>query len=347
MKLCLWLLLLTLAVPLQAAPPVGYYQVWGDEFDGPALNRTFWRLDLGARRDAINTPRSVLCNGSNLVITTFTTNSIHYTAIITSQDRFVLKYGYLESSINFDDSPGMWSAYWLESPTMGTYIGDPAYAGIEIDICEHRKVDYNGNNIDGIGQVNLHWDGYGADHKAIGSGDLNAGLGTGFHSLAVQWTDTNYVFLYDGAQRWATSAALSRRSEYILLSAEVLSNSWAGVIPPIGYGDLTTSTTRLYVDYVRYYAPTTTVFWQGSASGSWTNPGNWIAGLAPTPNDDIVFSLLSTSNRSTTLDQDYSIRSLSLLETAGSVTIKSNTLTIGSGGIDMVSAMYNLSSAPV
>ncbi|HWI59319.1 MAG TPA: family 16 glycosylhydrolase, partial [Bacillota bacterium] len=291
----------------------------------------------------MDTARAVSCNGSNLVLTTFTTNGIHYTAILDTQDRFVFKYGYVEASINFDDSPGMWSAYWMESPTMGSYIGEPAYAGIEIDVCEHRKVDASGNNIDGQVVANLHWDGYGASHKSTGSGNIGSGLGTGFHTYAVNWTDTNYTFFIDGASKWSTTSAVSRRSEYLLLSSEVQSNSWAGKVPTAGYGDLSASTTKLYVDYVRYYAPTTMVFWQGSASDAWSNPANWRANQAPKPNDDLVFSLLSTTNWSTTLDRDYSVRSLSLLETAGSITLKSNTLTLGSGGIDMASAMYNLS----
>ncbi|HWH69764.1 MAG TPA: family 16 glycosylhydrolase, partial [Candidatus Sulfotelmatobacter sp.] len=137
----------------------------------------------------MDTARAVSCNGSNLVLTTFTTNGIHYTAILDTQDRFVFKYGYVEASINFDDSPGMWSAYWMESPTMGSYIGEPAYAGIEIDVCEHRKVDASGNNIDGQVVANLHWDGYGASHKSTGSGNIGSGLGTGFHTYAVNWTD--------------------------------------------------------------------------------------------------------------------------------------------------------------
>ena len=325
-----------------AAPPAGYYLVWSDEFNAAAMDRGTWGPDWGARRDAINTSKSISCNGSNLVITTYTREGAHYTGLLDSRDRFVFKYGYAESSINFDDSPGMWSAYWMISPTMGSYLGDPGYAGIEIDVCEHRKVDGSNLNIDGVVVANLHWDGYGTAHKSIGSGNIGSGLGTGFHTYAVKWTETNYSFLIDGAQKWSTTNALSHRSEYILLSSEVLSNSWAGQVPAAGYGDLPASSTRLIVDYVRYYAPTTTVFWAAANSGAWGDAGNWLAGMLPKPNDDIVFSLLATGTRTTTLDRDYAVRSLSLLESHGSVIIQSNAITVGSGGIDLTSARYNL-----
>lgn len=332
-----------------AAPPAGYYQVWSDEFDGASLDASKWHSwATGKRRDAVNTPAAVSLNGSNLVVTTFTSNNVHYTGGVAGDGKFTFRQGYAEASIAFSDTNGMWSAFWMMPPTMGQYIGDPGYAGTEIDICEHLKVNGSGANIDNVVQSTVHWDGYGADHKSVTSGYIGSGLNTGFHTYALKWTATNCAFLIDGAQKWAETAAVSQRSEYFILSSEVQSNSWAGTPPPGGFGSLAASTTRMLVDYVRYYAPTTTVFWTGGGSAYWADPLNWIGGWAPQTGNDIVFSYLSTNRLATLLGQGMSVNSLALLETAGPVSISGASLTVGAGGIDLVSAQYDLTlNSPV
>src|ERR1035438_5102322 len=61
---------------LRAAPAAGYYLVWADEFNGTSLDTTKWAYRLnGAYRDAYNTPNAVSFNGSNLVITTYSSRS--------------------------------------------------------------------------------------------------------------------------------------------------------------------------------------------------------------------------------------------------------------------------------
>ena len=48
-------------------------------------------------------------------------------------------------------------------------IGDPAYAGVEIGIVEHRAENGTGNDVSGKYVANLHWDGNEEDHKTTGS----------------------------------------------------------------------------------------------------------------------------------------------------------------------------------
>src|SRR5882672_7122620 len=67
----------------QAAPPVGYYLVWADEFNTFSLDASKWDYWLlGNRRDAVNTTSAVSVNGSNLVITTYTSAGTHFTSMI-------------------------------------------------------------------------------------------------------------------------------------------------------------------------------------------------------------------------------------------------------------------------
>lgn len=341
LKILLFVWLLPLA--LRATPPAGYYLVWADEFNGASLDTTKWNIETGARREAINTPAAVSLNGSNLVITTYTSGGTHYSAFVQSAGKFHPRYGYTEASIKWSDSPGMWSAYWMWISTM-TIVGDVSVNGAEMDVCEHRLLDGNaGNaNINNIVQSNYHWDGYAAGvGQSVGSGNIGSGLGTGFHTYALRWDSSQYRMLIDDVQKYSTTSANSDRSEYIIFSSEVddSSTTWAGTIPVGGYGDLATSTTKMSVDYVRFYAPTTTVYFAGATSGTWTNSLNWIAGMTPQSGNDVVFSYLSTNNLTTTLGQNFTLNSIAFLETPSSLNVTGNVLTVGAGGIDVVSAV--------
>jgi len=257
------------AFATHAAPPAGYQLVWSDEFDGNALDTGRWTYWLtGTRRDAVNTPSAVTVSNGILTITTFTSNSTHYTGMVSTDGKYYPTYGYIEASINFDSSPGMWSAFWLQSPGMGGDIGNPAKAGNETDICEHRRQDSGGNNIDGNVQINIHWDGYGGSHKSQGSGNVGSGLGSGYHTYAVWWTPWAESFYIDGTYVYGFNYPVSARSEFLILSSEVQNGSWAGNIPGGGYGSFVSSTTKMKVDYVRVYQlpPTMTALADRSAT---------------------------------------------------------------------------------
>ncbi len=333
----------------QASPPANYYLVWSDEFQGSSLDTSKWVYWLypGNYKDATLSQSAFSEAGDHGVITTYTSGGTHYTAMLSTQGKFHARYGYFEANIQWADSTGMWSAFWLQSPAMGSYIGDPATGGAEIDTCEHRLQDGSANNINNYVQSNLHWNGYGSSAASAGSGnftDSSGNLGSGFHKYGVLWTSSGYTFyMDDGQQAWYSAAGLSARTEFMILSSIVddTDTTWAGTIPSGGYGSLSSSSTKLAVDYVRYYAPNNTLFWTGNSSASWTDAGNWINSLTPASGNDIVFSMLSKGNFTTALPQNLTVNSLSIWETSP-ITINSNTLTINGGGIDMNSAYNDL-----
>ncbi len=263
---------LVCSVAALAAPPsgAGWQVVFSDEFEGEGLDLQKWRHEgTGLRRQAYNTPGAVKVDGGNLTISTFTIGSTHYTGMVTTAATFLYSYGYIEARINFDTSPGMWSAFWLQSPTMADpaiYSTDSNRAGTEIDICEHRAVDASSTNISAKIVGNLHWNGYDVDHQSTGYTSPNLDLGGGYHTYGMEWTPTQQKFYIDGVLRWtvdnSASSPVSNRSEYIWLSSEVedsASVDWAGPIPVGGYGSLDTTTTKMVVDYVRLYQPAETV----------------------------------------------------------------------------------------
>jgi len=257
-----------MAMSLHAAPPsgAGWNLAWNDEFNGTSMDTTKWRhWLLGVRRDAVNSPSAVSVADGALSISTYTSGGTHYTGMISTQDTYPYTYGYIEARIDYDSNPGMWSAFWMQSPNMGNPIGSPNTAGTEIDICEHRAIDGGGTNISGRIVGNIHWDGYGADHKSTGYTSPDLGLGSGYHIYGMEWTPTQQKFYIDGVLRWtinnASNSPVSQRSEFIILSSEVddTSTSWAGSIPAGGYGTLATTTTKMIVDYVRVYRRAETV----------------------------------------------------------------------------------------
>ena len=244
--------------PQQIPPPrPGYDLVWHDEFEGTSLDTTKWTAHAGPRRDAQNTPDAVTLADGVLTITTYSAGGVPFTGFIDTARRFLTAYGWFEARIRFESSPGEWGAFWLQSPTMGNPLGDPAAAGAEIDVAEHRATDAAGTDISNSYAINLHWDGYGAAHKhAGGQGGPPPGaapLQGDWHTYALWWTPERYVFYLDGVEQWATTEGVSRRPEYVMLTCEVQEALWAGHVPAGGYGPRDRSATRMQVDWVRVW----------------------------------------------------------------------------------------------
>jgi beta-glucanase (GH16 family) len=241
-------------------PPPGYSLAWSDEFDGTSLDTSKWTPQIGPRRGYVMTPGAAQVKDGLLSITTYTDSGTHYSAFLTTQDAFLTQFGYFEARILFDDSPGEWCAFWLESPTNGTPLGDPATAGVEIDVVEHRVTDQGGwTALRDMVAMNLNWDGYGSNMKnaqKVTALPGDAAVQGVWHTYGVLWTSTSYTFYVDGNALWTQTQAVSHRTEAIQLTCEVQDASWAGNVPAVGYGSLQSSSTRMLVDWVRVWQPT-------------------------------------------------------------------------------------------
>lgn len=243
MKACF--LLAALAVlasrPALAEPPSADYKLaWADEFNGKELDTTKWEYrGLGPRRKAINSKECVALDGQgNLVLTTKRVDDKLYTAMIGTAGKYETAFGYFECRVKLQQQQGHWSAFWLQSPTM-TEVADPKDVGTEIDVFE-----YLAREPEKI-QTNLHWNGYGKDHKHAGHVTNEKSLPEGWHTVGFEWTPDEYIFFLDGKETWRTDKAVSHVKEYIILSLEV--DSWGGDISKAQLPD------SLLVDYVRVY----------------------------------------------------------------------------------------------
>jgi beta-glucanase (GH16 family) len=324
-----------------AVPPSGYYEVWGDEFNGSSLDPTKWWVWNQQDRSGYSTPSAVTVTNGYMTIQVYSTNGQNYSGIVSSDGRFRARYGYMEASVEFNGSPGMFSDFWINSADNGAFIGDPAAEGAEVDVCEHRVTDANNkDNISGNVTIDLHWNGYGSSETSFNSPFYGSGLGTGFHTYGLLWTTNNYQASIDGVLTLTTNGGLSRRTEIVLFSCEVDSNSFCGIVPTGGYGNANVSTTSTVVDYFRFYAPTTTVYWLGASSANWTDSGNWLSNMVPTAASDVVFSFLTVGNPSVNLSPGTTVNSLSIQE-PNAITLSGGSLTVGGGGIDLLSAVNN------
>ncbi|MGQ7944300.1 Ig-like domain-containing protein [Flavobacterium sp. WC2509] len=237
--------------PAQTLPDPVYQLDWTEDFSGSQLNLTDWSHRLqGVWRSATNDPTTVTVANSNMILQPYTdvVNGVttHHAGEIATKRQFL--YGRFEARIAMVNAPASWSAFWLQSNTNGNPIGNPKQAGMEMDIVESLPND-------GKVHTNLHWDGYATDHKSTGivTGDLGANSGN-YHIYTMDWTPDYYKFYVDGNLTWTYTANISQTPEFMILSTEIEDGSWAGNIPLGGYGAQGQGSTKMQVDYVKYYS---------------------------------------------------------------------------------------------
>lgn len=283
-------ILLLLSGGLRALPQTpgsGWALAWSDEFAGTSLDTSAWTVITGSRRDAQNAAAAVSVTNGALTLRTYTESGVHKTGFISSNGKFDDAFGYWEARIRLHTHNGMWSAFWLQSYTINNTGDNPEANGTEIDVVEHRNVDGSGTSINDKAAINIHWDGYGADHKSVGTTVDNPGgtaLEDNWHTFGLLWEAGTNRFYIDGVEVWSQTTAISHQNQFIYLSSEVEDASWAGSIPTGGYGVRgDAANARMEVDYVRFYKRAERLHnsafdarlgnWTGYGNRSWTTTG--------------------------------------------------------------------------
>ncbi|MBN1805648.1 MAG: alpha-L-fucosidase [Sedimentisphaerales bacterium] len=214
---------------------------WSDEFDGENIDTSRWEI-LGdfKRRDGYWVKEDSYPDGKgNLIIRTKKDDQRYTSGAMRTRNRFEHKFGYWVCRCKFPEEVGHWPAFWLHIGSVGK-IGDEGRDGTEIDIMEKPWLE------DKITQ-NLHWDGYGKEHKSAGTGQISIpGISEGFHTFGLHWKPDEYVFYVDGKETWRTGAGgVSQVPQYIKLTEEI--GKWGGDIAKARLPDY------FVVDYVRVY----------------------------------------------------------------------------------------------
>ena len=220
-----------------------------DDFDGAELDPAKWsRADEMKRQDKDNywdDSMSHLNGRGELVISARTernTGNI-LTGAAWTKGLFEQTYGYYEIRTTLNTVPGYWTAFWLMTDNVASEENG-GRDGTEIDVYESAY--YN----EGLVQHTLHWDGYAAAHRSVGTTAPLEYDGE-YHTFGVLWTPEEYVFYVDGAETWRTDAGEAGGTcevpLYMIISAET--GSWT-------YDKLDKNSLRdrIKIDYVRAYA---------------------------------------------------------------------------------------------
>jgi len=126
--------------------------------------------------------------------------------ILNSYDHWTQLYGYFEARMKLPTAPGMWPAFWT-MPDRGPSAGpepwmrtDTKKHGMEFDIMEHLTAwgPYRFN-------IACHWDGYGKDHRSIGSTCIYMPADKeGYITVGLLWLPGVYAIYGNGVElaRW-------------------------------------------------------------------------------------------------------------------------------------------------
>ncbi|MEG2720567.1 MAG: glycoside hydrolase family 16 protein [Oscillospiraceae bacterium] len=242
-----------------------------DNFDGDTFDHTKWHYgykEEGVRRGGYWVDDAVSVKDGNLIIKTdyrkdgkfgagWYTGAIE-TSKSSYDDKteaeinkdykgFSGKYGYYEVRCKVPKAIGIWSAFWLmpdnnfKNDTFGT-----GKDGAEIDVFESPYLSAKTYK-ESVAHA-VHIDGYGEKLKSSGS-DMQfvKGLYDEFHTFALEWNETEYIFYVDGMQTWKNSKTVKPKDvdksgnpydtvaevmEYMILSVEVGGSTIDGVVTP-------------------------------------------------------------------------------------------------------------------
>jgi beta-glucanase (GH16 family) len=245
---------------------------WQDEFDGNALDTTKWgfRLHIMQTRHQTFTTEGVEVKDGLLYLNLVEKDGQYYSPHLQTGEnyldrpgdpystgltwpiadlnppKFAHKHGYYEIRCKLQEQPGWWSAFWLQSPVIGAGL-DPARYGVEIDIMENFTRD---NRI----SHNIHWDGYGKNHKHEGSGEITfEETADKFHTFGVDWSEEGYVFYVDGKETWRIDGPVSDTEQFILVSTECQGYRQGNRDKPSGELEKAVLPDAFIVDFVRVY----------------------------------------------------------------------------------------------
>ncbi len=226
--------------------PEGSWKLaWSDEFDGAELDRSKWdfRLNFWGKRFDAYTDEGIVLKDGNLEIHLVEKDGEFASAQLQTgtnvfdyagregagpafcgghgiwplqkypEPRFLHRYGYYECRCKFQQQPGWWSAFWLQSQTPGVSPWDPTYTGIEVDIMENFERDgsvTSGNIYGNYGDRNRE------DARVRYTVDQAA-----WHRFGVHWSREGYVFYCDGVETArSTPGIVSKVPQFLLLTTE-------------------------------------------------------------------------------------------------------------------------------
>ncbi|WP_428655902.1 glycoside hydrolase family 16 protein [Runella sp.] len=195
---------------------LGYKLFWEDNFKGNQLDPNKWAVrGVGPRALGYVSPEAVEVKDGFLKLHALQKGDSTLIGAVGTQGLLMTKYGYFECRAQLQKSPGVWAAFWIQSPDISKGE-DPAIYGAEIDIFEFfKKLGLD------IVSHNVHW-AYGPNQKTTrGMQSYLKGVSEGFHTFALEWTPEKYTFFIDGYKFYEVTMGISNIEEYLILSMEL------------------------------------------------------------------------------------------------------------------------------
>lgn len=145
---------------------------------------------------------------------TTVSDDLHWRVGKLREQKKLFRYGYFECRCRLQQKGGWWSAFWMQSPMIGTTL-DSATSGSEVDVMESFKPGtINWNNVFSAG--------YGVDSRRTKLGPLHRDIDKSvFHRFGLLWEEDKYTFFIDGEKTYETTVDVSGVPEFLLISTEV------------------------------------------------------------------------------------------------------------------------------
>ena len=197
-------LALFLSMVVSAAPPEGWVQVWGDEFDGKALNDREWIVRTDSKLLSTQVLENISLRDGLLILSgrKQTVRGKDYTgAGIISRREFT--YGYFEARMKYPKGAGWHGSFWLQMHD-GTGGTGPSKTLQEMDIVETDT--YNLTHY----STSIHrWNPLPVKMSAGGHAVVTTpDLSLDFHTWGCRWDEQETVMTFDGRPVLTASAKL-------------------------------------------------------------------------------------------------------------------------------------------
>lgn len=183
------------------------------------------------------------------------TQRCYASGLLSSDKRYVFKYGYIEGRFKLPANRGAWPAFWLLGDDASKTNANEAHEWPpEVDIFEfmgHRPNKFSAGILARKGEK-LDW--------KFGYNDVGFDISKMFHTWGLEWNPTNLIFSFDG-RVWARSntTASLRRPMYLLIDFAVggkwYSDEMKNRSTPHESWDVDVSSMpwKMECDYVRVY----------------------------------------------------------------------------------------------
>lgn len=236
---CLSILLALVAGAAVAADLRGWHLLWSDEFDGPAVDGTKWRIEDAAlvKNNELQYYASdeVYIENGILVLRSRkrAMGGREYTSgLVETRGKFAIAYGRIEIRAKLPRTQGLWPAHWM--------LPDDGSWPPEIDIMECVGSQPN------VITMSLHTGSW-PDLYSQSEDFMGPDYSADFHKFALEWEPKEMRWLIDGVKRFSTANTIPRTPMFLILNTAV-----GGDMP--GEPDETTVFPQFHlIDYVRVY----------------------------------------------------------------------------------------------